>query len=247
MTYRRRISSKLALIVGLGLLAGFVPVGPVAADHNPQYILTLPYDSNRFTSYDYRQGTWGDVDWPTGYLFTGNANINKVKDGLCTGTSYPWKYCATGGPQYMYVEGVASGQGGSWAGFDSDSGRKRFSQDCGSTEWTAHPRLYAPQVKHGQSDDTFFSLYYGYMVVATSHLDYQDAPGCGYRTHGYTEIAENWLSFTVNAVPGWTTYQNNSVYFSNANSSHTRWRELSGWYVAHIYDNDGNATYVDVQ
>lgn len=232
-----------ALLVGAGLTVQ--QATPASANHGQQWILNLQNDSNLFTNYDYRQGGFGDVDWPTGFLFRGNANVNRVKEGVCSLTTHFWKFCIAGGTQNMYVKGVPPAE--SWEGFDTDRGRKRFEQFCNSMEWTSHMRMYAPQTTNGMAsgDDNFFSVQYGFMVVGTTHLDYQDKDGCGARQHGFTEVGENWFLGTLNGIPGWTVAP--EIWgFLNANANHTIMRNLGGAMVPHTYDNNGLATEVVV-
>lgn len=236
-----RVICALLVVAGLAVQPG----SPASAHHGQQWILQMPNQGNLFTNYDYRQGGWGDVDWPTGFIFRGNAHVNRVKDGVCNLTNHFWKFCIAGGIPNMYVKGVPPAD--SWEGFDTDRGRKRFDQFCDSMEWTSHMRMYAPQTTNGQGggNDNFFSVEFGFMVVGTTHLDYQDKDGCGARQHGHTEVAENWFLGTLNGIPGWTV--NPEIWgFANANGNHTIMRNLGGAMVPHTYDNNGLATEVVV-
>lgn len=232
-----------ALVVAAALLGA---AAPATAHHNSTYLMGVGQSNNRWSSYDYRQNFYGDVDWPVGFVFHGNANVTAVKDGVCLHTTHSWKYCTSGGPQWLSIQAIASPWGPAWTGFDNDSGRKRFSQSCTSTNWTSHMRFYAPQVKHGRPDDAFYSPDYGFMVVGTTHLDYRDRDGCAGREHGRTETAENWFIGTIRGVPGWTDTYDNPTIFYNANAPHTVNRTVGGVAVPHVYDNDGYGTLVNV-
>lgn len=238
----------------VGVTTAVEQPAPAEAHHNTQLIICWRTCSSgagqnnvRFTNYDYRQAGWGAVDWPTGFVFTNNASVNRVKDGLCSGTTHPWKFCQSGGPQYMRVEQrLNPGDGccapGVW--WDSDSGRKRFSQNCSSTEWTAHIRLYAPT--NPSPTDVFYDHVDGYMVVGTTHLDYQDKNGCAGRSHGGTEAAENWMIGTMSSVPGWNVSYNTFSGLQNANSRHIVQRTIGGASVPHEYVNDGLSSIVEI-
>jgi hypothetical protein len=224
-----------------------------SAHHNPQFILCIWNCSEytRFTNYDYRQNGWGAVDWPTGFYFWNGATVNAVKNGICSGTTHSWKYCDVGGTMNMYVEqiynaGAATGPG--FAGFNQDGGRKRFSQNCGNPNWTAHMRIYGPPTYN----DAFYDINKGFQVAASAHLDFEDAAGCAGRKHGWSEVGENWMIGTMNATPGWQVSYN-TAGFLNANANHDQPRCLDNPWpftgctnTPHVYDNDRLATTVRV-
>ncbi len=79
----------------------------------------------------------------------------------------------------------------SFTGFLSNSGLKRFAENCSTNTFTVHMRPYAPKSTDGQS---FVSAKYGHVVIATVHLDFQDHTGCSARIHGFPEVAEQCSS-----------------------------------------------------
>jgi hypothetical protein len=241
----------LAAVLCSALLTTVSTSRPAYADHGPQWIICLPTctEWTRFTNYDYRQNGWGSVDWPTGFFFMQNASRNSVRNGICSLTTHSWKYCATG-RRSVHVRGTdlqrGPGDRRRVCSHVADSGRKRFTQNCTNNEWTAHMRIYGPPGIPG-GNSYFYDLQRGFQVAATTHLDYRDQGGCAGRTHGYSEIAENWMIGTMNAIPGWSVQYNTwGLGNSNTGPAHTVDRTLSGVQVPHIYDNDGWATTVVV-
>lgn len=215
--------------------------------------ITLPGDTITFSTYDFRQSGVGGVDWPVAFVFTGNATVAKVVDGLCTQTEHAWRYCDQGGPMFLYADesptvissSVGSGTGtgtGGFTGFLSNAGVKRFAEDCTTNMFTAHMRLYAPKSTNGQS---FVSATFGNVVIATVHLDFQDHTGCSARIHGFPDVAEQWFIEAMRTIDGWNVAPH-AMALGNASDEYVVMRDLSGAMVPHVYGNDGMATQVVV-
>lgn len=210
------------------------PVSPAAA----RPLTGLPGDGNRFSAFDYRQKAVGPVDWPVTFVFTGKATVERVREGLCHTTAHPWKYCDAGGTMYLAAQSAAVNPIG---GFLGDAGVKRFGESCSTTEFTAHMRLYAPSI--GPDGHAFDSATYGQVVVATTHLDFQDHAGCSGRVHGYPDIAEQWFIEAMKTIPGWEVHRD-AIDLGNGTDRFVVMRELAGVEVPHVYGNDAMATQV---
>ncbi|MCU1503871.1 MAG: hypothetical protein JWM12_3225 [Ilumatobacteraceae bacterium] len=241
----------MRLLVGLVVTASLTlsatrPIVPsVRIENSPAALVHLPGDDNLFSNYDYRQDGQGAVDWPVTFVFTGNATIARIKDALCHATATPWTYCDTGST--MYLEARAAGPGAASAGFVRDGGVKRFGENCSTSDFTAHMRIYAPPAGNDRDEGrrSFTSAAYGSVVVATTHLDFEDHAGCGGRIHGYTDVAEHWFITAMRTVPGWDV-RPDSLDLQNANETYVVLRQLSGAEVPHVYGNDRLATRVIV-
>ena len=228
----RRVGLTIALFA-----VSAVSAGSTAPQHDPR-MGALPGDTNHFSVYDYRQSALGAVDWPVTFVFTGKATVERVKEGLCKTTRHPWRYCDAGGTMYLFARTVATDPTG---GFLGDAGIKRFAETCSTTEFTAHMRIYAPAA--GNDTHDFSSAKYGQVVVATTHLDFQDHAGCSGRIHGYSDIAEQWFIEAMKTIPGWEIHPG-SLDLGNGNEPFVVMRELAGVEVPHVYSSDRFATEV---
>jgi len=227
-------------VVAAVLVTAFA--GSAAASVNSQPLahsatVSLPRDpSVRFSRYDYRERNGAELDWPVTFVFTGNATVQGVKDGLCRLTRGPWHYCNTGGTMYLDV-GEADGQ----SVVTSDGGVKRFVQTCSTTEFTAHMRVYDPMI--GTNGHERVSAAYGHVVVATTHLDFEDHNGCAGRIHGYSDVAEHWFIEAMKTIPNWDVHPD-SINLGNGTDTYVVMRKLGGAEVPHVYSNDPLATEV---
>jgi len=234
--------STVALL-GIGATAPLDTSGdtvPGDRSANAAWITQLPGDEHPFSIYDFRQDGFGGVDWPVTFIFDGKATIDKVRAGLCDGTRHAWKYCDGGGPMYFF-DGTALA-GGTGDLFVSDSGKKRFNENCSSLTFTAHVRLYA--AKDGSAPGTAFtSEKYGNVVVGTTHLDFEDHSGCSARIHGYPDVAQAWFTEAMKTIAGWEVHPD-AFDLGNGSDDYVIMRELSGNLTPHVYGNDGKATEV---
>jgi hypothetical protein len=129
-------------------------------------------DGDVVNNYDYRsKGYYYDnVDWAVSVFFTGNAEIDKVKD------FYDPYLPASGGTMYAYLKD------GSSSAWDKDGGIK--TSYCSTNDrYTNHLRLYA------DGDDRMYNLTYGYYVFGTTHLDHAEC-GTTNKYFGESETVE---------------------------------------------------------
>jgi hypothetical protein len=128
-------------------------------------------------------------------IFFNNATISKVKAPVSGAMPH------TGGLMYAYVAGV----------WDQDRGIKQYPGRCDSTT-NYHMRVYAPP-----STDRMYNMYYGYFVVATTHMDYRE--GCSGAWHGESEAAEDYV-VSLFSARGYSTYSDWTWLGSAENSGH---------------------------
>ncbi len=210
------------------------PTAPVGAAE--PWVLSLPGEPGvRFSAYDFRQDGFGAVDWPVEFVFHGNASIEKITDALCHTSPDPWRYCNEGGPMFLFASASAAGQPSE---FVANSGLKRFREDCSSTAFTAHMRMYP--VKDADASGSL-----GSVVIATAHLDFEDHAGCSGRIHGYPDVAEQWFIEALSHVPGWQVTPG-AWNLGNGSDSYVIMRDLHGALVPHEYGHDDLATDVVV-
>lgn len=192
---------------------------------SPVPVLSLPGDDRRFASYDFRQRELGDVDWPVAFVFRGDISVDDIKDALCSKSTHAWKYCDKGGPMYMLDGPLASpGAGGV---FVADRGVKRFNENCSTTRFSGHIRLYPL----GGPDRKGSGLA---RVVGTVHLDFDDKGGCSGRIHGYPDIAKQWFLVAMRAVPGWQVTPD-AWDLRNGSNQYVVQRKVAGVEVPHVY------------
>jgi hypothetical protein len=216
-------------------------VQTVVVPGSPVPVVSLPGDNRRFSSYDFRQDQFGDVDWPVSFIFRGNATVSSIKKGLCKHTVHAWKYCASGSPMFMFDDPFATGT--SDLRFTSDSGVKRFNEQCSTTSFTAHMRLYALTPPDNRLFATRPSAGTAAKVVGTVHLDFDDKAGCSGRIHGYPDVAEQWFIEAMKTVPGWTLTPG-AWNLHTASDPYVVLRKIGGAEVPHVYGLDGLATDV---
>lgn len=208
----------------------------VAAPGSPVPVVSLPGATGSFSSYDFRQDDFGDVDWPVAFVFRGAVSAARVKDGLCEGTAGPWRYCEPGGAMFLYSRGVDDARPA--VDFVRDRGVKRFNQDCSSTAFTAHVRLYELPRRSAPRRS-------GSVVVGTAHLDFADRGGCSGRIHGYPDVAQAWLTEALRTVPGWTVTPA-AWDLRSRSGPYVVLRGAGGADIPHVYGQAGLATDVYV-
>ena len=216
-------------------------VSTVTVPGSPVPVVSLPGDDRQFSSYDFRQDQFGDVDWPVSFVFRGNASVSRIKDGLCKRSTHAWKYCTGGGPEYMFDAPLAAGA--SDQRFTGDTGVKRFNEVCSTTSFTAHIRLYSLTAPDNRTPAAAVTAMPGAKVVGTVHLDFDDKGGCSGRIHGYPDVAEQWFIEAMRTIPGWTV-QPGAWNLHTATPPYVVLRKLSGVEVPHVYGMDGLATDV---
>jgi hypothetical protein len=216
-------------------------VPTVAVPGSPVPVVSLPGDNRLFSSYDFRQDQFGDVDWPVAFVFRGNATVSSIKDGLCNRSVHVWKYCVGGGPEFMYD--APAGAGASDQRFTSDVGVKRFNEACSTTSFTAHIRLYALTAPDDRTSSAPPAGTSTAKVVGTVHLDFADKGGCSGRIHGYPDVAEQWFLEAMGTIPGWTV-RPGAWNLHTASDPYVVLRKIGGVEVPHVYGLDGLATDV---
>jgi hypothetical protein len=215
---------------------GATDVTSVVQAGSPVPILSLPGDNRRFSSYDFRQDEFGDVDWPVAFIFRGNATVSSIKERLCQAPTHAWTYCDAGSLMFLF-DRPPPGATPTTVTFVADKGVKRFNQDCSTASFTAHIRLYplAASSSPGSAG--------GAAVVGTAHLDFEDHAGCSGRIHGYPEVAEDWLVDAMTSIKGWTVTRG-AWRLHNGSRPYVVLRKVAGVEVPHVYGQDGLATDV---
>jgi hypothetical protein len=206
-------------------------VSTVTVPGSPVPVVMLPGDDRQFSSYDFRQDQFGDVDWPVSFVFRGNASVARIKDGLCKRSTHAWKYCTGGGPEYMFDAPLAAGP--SDQRFTADRGVKRFNEVCSTTSFTAHIRLYSLTAPDDRSPAPAVTRVPGAKVVGTVHLDFDDKGGCSGRIHGYPDVAEQWFIEAMRTIPGWSV-RPGAWNLHTATPPYVVLRKLSGVEVPHV-------------
>lgn len=219
------------------------PVSSVRPPGSPVAVATLPGDTRPFSTYDFRQRDFGDVDWPVGFVFRGRVDVAAIKQGLCKRSTHLWKYCDSGGPMYLFHGSTASAVTGEM--FVSDKGAKRFNETCSTTRFSAHIRLYTLTPSDDQPAPSAARPADAAQVVGTVHLDFDDKGGCSGRIHGYPDVAEQWLVEAMKTVPGWTVTPD-AWDLRTGSKPYVVLRRVGGVEVPHVYGQDGLATDVYV-
>jgi hypothetical protein len=166
------------------------------------------------------------VDWPVMAIFYNNADVTKIKNGYAQWypkTSNSIKYAAM--------------NDGNGFGYDSDRGVKLTA--CPPGGWFEHMRIYS----HGDEVyDRMFNISYGFWVMGTSHFDLND--GCDGSEFGWSEIADSWFAQRARERWGANNVFEDCCAMFNVEQQNPRRVELDENNRNHIWDSDGNATYV---
>jgi hypothetical protein len=201
--------------------------------------LVCPDGVNCFYNFDFSTKAkdqnlvaWNLVDWPVTAIWTGNANIDKVKLFLLGATGWG----SSGSPMAASLDTAIGG----WA-WDTDKGVKE--DPCSFHHKTPHTRLYAPP-----DTDFMYSAQYGYYIIGTSHYDWGECVGFWskylgwhYGGAGYSEASEKAIDTGVNnAVDGgWAVYPAralpDNIPLQNAEHFH---------HGDHFADFDGEASQI---
>lgn len=218
-------SSVVRLLAAISCLSLIAVVEPTPAAAGPSNLTIVGLDNDEFWNYDFfgQSAEAGNVDWAIDLVFYNNANINKVKDAL-----NPW-YPNIGGPKFEYMR---DGPNGTWK-WDQDGGRKLTG--CPPTGWFEHYRVYADP-----GDDSMYNVYYGYYILGSTHFDYND--GCSGQQAGYSETGETWIAYRSGQAWGTDRVFYSCCTFYNAEAFRTEMTDG----IPHIWENNGNATYVSV-
>lgn len=205
-------------IVGMLIVTLVCLLPPTASAWTTSRLAVVNVGGDYIYNYDFESpsASSSNVDWPVTMMFTGNANINKVKN-IYWGT-------ALGANMYGRVN-----DGAGWV-WDNDRGTKSLGAYS-----TCHMRLYA------DSDDRLYNLTWGYFVIGTSHYDIREIfPD---RRFGWSEDAATELSNL--AEDHWSVWfvEWNSINMYNYEPG--RW-EYEGGSPRHYWQNNGYATQVQL-
>jgi len=165
------------------------------------------------------------VDWPVSMIFTNAAEVNRIKDAMCT---WGIDYCDVGDPMWMNIRDGSAAP----AVWDSDKGVKDI--------WCPGPGVTGPHMRlYADGDDRLgYNPTWGYFVLATTHFDHNECWLWG-GWSGMTEDAEEKIStdiMNVHEVHGWTISRDLLNLF-NAES---------GRRGSHRKQNDGLATIIRI-
>ncbi len=230
----RFVASALLSLTAVMLLSFVVSSGTASANHtrtnssNP----LVGFGSNdpfpSAWSYWDSKGTGSNslVDWPASYMFWNDAEVDKIKNGMCNLgqnlSPYSKFYCGQGG--WMRMKVIETDGTLSW---DDDAGHKLghvsndFLEGCPSI-WREHMRLYGPRPNWHSVQDRFYHPAFGYFVIGTTHLDFNDSPGCFNRHNGYPDVAENWFAGPLDQVNGWTVDYQCCYMWANSDYVHSQ-------------------------
>jgi len=181
---KKTILSLSVVLVAVAFLAG------TARAHTATSLAIISVNADQIRNYDFLSQTVSasNVDWAVDLVFSNNATINTVKNGL-NGTYGAGASCASG----MYGR---LNDTGTWV-WDTDQGRKTIC--CPISADSYHYRIYA------DSDDQMYNTTWGYYVFGTTHIDHNE---CGANPwSGQSESAEVYLR--NHAPSGWTVSANN--------------------------------------
>lgn len=189
-------------LVGLALATA---LAGSANAHRASYgnLRTIAKGDDQFRNYDFKCGDEqlkcvraDNVDWAIDFLFTNNAEVDKVKGGIA--------YCCFGDPMYGRLYG---GPETSWKFvFDGDRGSKDSWCPIGDGY---HMRLYA------DGDDRLYNTSWGYWIFGSAHIDHAECGGDA-PWSGMNETAEN--IFSGRAASAWGSYRvfKNNYWLANA-------------------------------
>ena len=206
-------------IVGMLIVTFACLLPSTASAWTTSHLSVVNVGGDLIYNYDFEttSASSSNVDWPVTMMFTGNADINKVKNLY-------WGQTALGFNMYGRL---SDGAGWVW---DNDRGTKSLGSYC-----TCHMRLYA------DSDDRMYNLTWGYFVIGTSHYDYREAFTDQF--FGYSEYAATELSNHAVGHSGVWFVEWNSINMYNYEPG--RW-EYSGGTPRHYWQNDGYTTQVQL-
>ena len=201
-----------ALLAVLGLVAiGFIgaqaATSQVASAHTAANYGTQAFGEDRLYRHDFHSRTLGNgnVDWGVSFLFTNNAEVDKVKDK----PNEP-RWC--GGRKEARFRDSSSYE---W----DPSGDKGIKTNCTFVGDVYHLRVY------GDENDKMWSPTYKYWVFGTVHIDHDEC--CSNKWFGENEKAENKYD---DEFGNWTVYRD-SIYMAtyqwNDEGNH-RWR-MGSW------------------
>ena len=219
------MSARMLIRCTLAGLALATVLVASASAHRASYgnLRTIYKGDDRFRNYDFLCGNdskcvaYNNVDWAIDFLFTNNAEIDKVKRGI--------GYCCVGSPMYGRLHGGP--ETGTFV-FDSDRGVKDSWCPIGDGY---HLRLYA------DADDRLYNTSWGYWVFGSAHIDHAECGGDA-TWSGMNEAAEN--IFSGRAANAWGSYRVFKNHYWLANSEPLRFDRGDYWW------NNGYATRVIV-
>jgi hypothetical protein len=218
----------VAILIVVASVGGATAATPTkAASTQEVYVLEIAED--RFFNYDFEErisSKWG-VDWAVSLLFWNNATIRRVKQILAN------EYDRVGGDMHgLFAETIGPYQNPNYQ-WDTDAGRKTTlcPGGAGQPDWARHYRIYADELGEG-GDDRLYNMYWGYWVFGADHYDFEECPGGAISTFGYSENAEDWITWRwrengFGATDDWSSFYNYEPYRVEGN---------------HIWDNNGLAS-----
>lgn len=226
-----------ALLVGMAVQL-MLDAGAVSAATTANYTFIDMGYGDFVANYDNTERTYGggsqlsnSVDWPLTLFFFNNAEVDKVKGAV--GDVYQSyglrKYAILRDKPYRRGTG-----GGRW---DEDGGKK--DAICSSHgRQNRHFRVYGVEASENSERgvDRLYNREWGYYVFATTHLDINEC-GPGAKEFGYSGYAESRVR-SVFQQKGYRVYPN----CCNAYNEELH-RKQGG---DHVWDNDGNASAVDI-
>ena len=217
---RRIVIAFVALIV----LSAIVGVARQAGAATTSNLTLLSLREDQWRNYDFTEQTVSSnkVDWAVSLMFWNNATINRVKNHLGN------EYDQVGSRQNGRLRDSVS-VGFVW---DQDGGRKTtLLPGCpGQPNDARHYRIYA------DGDDRIYNLDWGYWVFGTDHYDIEECPGGPPAWFGYSETAEDWITWRWrqngrSATDDWAWFYNPEPFRVEGD---------------HIWDNNGYASALHV-
>jgi hypothetical protein len=204
--------------------AGPTPVdSPADASSADPELVRLSDTGPAFMAYDGTAAlSRGARDWGVSLIFTGRANVRKVKRAL-----RKLGFQHSGRTSYLPYRAEGSG-----LRFDGDRGVKT---SCDAQSTDVHLRLYAPS-----ATDRFRDPEFGDVVVATAHLDRGDGCGSAPTLFGFSERAEERIASLIARQLHWPVMQDRLAL---GNPEPYR-RDIGD--RAHVWWSDGRATLIAV-
>lgn len=222
MTPRLLLDRLAITTIGASLLAlALAPAEASAYTAYRQIYALATGDSDYVKNYDFasQYDAQDNVDWPVSILAYNGASIDRFKY-LLENQGFGSQ---SGNDQY----GRAS-DGGENYRFDGDGGKKGVF--CPSNSTTPHYRVYA------DGDQYLYNTTFGTYVYATTHRD-RDECGGGNRSFYDSEGVEG-------LVVGKFGYLGYPVYHDQYRFYNYNPYRVEG---DHIWDNDGNGSYVNLR
>lgn len=189
---------KKWLVLGFALASVFAVIGSAVisfriaiAAHSATSLTYLGVAEDRFYNWDFENTNWpvtaDQVDWPITMMFYNNAEVDLVKSLFY--------------PGFGFIKHAVVGDfDGTWGlVWDSDGGTKSgFFCGFGAAGDAYHMRVYADW-----ADDRLYNIQWGYYVLATTHIDHNEALGCPGTWSGESELAEEHFAQLSRNIQLW--------------------------------------------